>query len=83
MRSKALKARAFRGPDRMLECVGRLRSMRSGGQAQGAFQRQEGKGVGDGERLHEGSKALKGEPQERIRHEIRPAGSERMKVSGG
>jgi hypothetical protein len=47
------------------------------------FQRQEGNDAGDGERLHEGSKALKGEPQERIRHEIRPADSERMKVSRG
>jgi hypothetical protein len=48
-----------------------------------AFQHQEGNGAGDGERLHGRSKALKGEPQERIRHETRPAGSGRMKASGG
>jgi len=32
-------------------------------------------------RLHERRKALEGEPQERIRHEIRPAGSGRIKAS--
>jgi hypothetical protein len=34
-------------------------------------------------RLHERKKALKGEPQERIRHEIRPADVEWMKASRG
>jgi hypothetical protein len=48
-----------------------------------AFQRQEGNGAGDGELLHERSKALKGEPQERIRHETRPAGSGRIEASRG
>jgi hypothetical protein len=48
-----------------------------------AFQHHEGRGVGDGERLHGRSKALKGEPHERIRHETRPAGSGRIKASGG
>ena len=41
------------------------------------FERQEGNGAGDGVRLHGRSEALKVEPQERIRHEIRPAGSGR------
>jgi hypothetical protein len=48
-----------------------------------AFQHQEGNGAGDGERLHGRSKALKGEPQERIRHEKRPAGSGRIEASRG
>jgi hypothetical protein len=46
-------------------------------------QHQEGNGAGDGERLHERSNALKGEPQERIWHETRPAGSGRIKASRG
>jgi hypothetical protein len=45
-----------------------------------AFQRQEGNDAGDGERLHERSKALKGKPHERIWHETRPAGSGRTKA---
>jgi len=36
-------------------------------------QRQEGSGAGDGERLRERSKALKGESRKWIRYEIRPA----------
>jgi hypothetical protein len=48
-----------------------------------AFQHQEGNGAGDGERLHERRKALKGEPHERIWHETRPAGSGRIKASRG
>jgi hypothetical protein len=47
------------------------------------FQRQEGNGTGDGVRLRGRSKALKGEPHERIRHEIRPAGSGRTEASRG
>jgi hypothetical protein len=46
-------------------------------------QRQEGNGAGDGVRLHGRSKALKGEPHERIWHETRPAGSGRTKAPGG
>jgi hypothetical protein len=49
----------------------------------GVSERQEGTGAGDGERLHERSKALKGEPHERIWHETGPAGSGRMKASRG
>jgi hypothetical protein len=45
-----------------------------------APQRQEGNGTGDGVRLRGRSKALKGEPQERIRHETRPAGSGRIEA---
>jgi hypothetical protein len=56
---------------------------RDSGGTKKAFQHQEGNGAGDGERLHGRSKALKGEPQERIRHETRPAGSGRTKASGG
>lgn len=37
--------------------------------------RQEGNGVGNDGRLRGRRKALEGKPQERIRHEIRPAGS--------
>jgi hypothetical protein len=48
-----------------------------------ASQRQEGNGAGDGERLHGRSKALKGKPHERIRHETRPAGTGRNKAPGG
>jgi hypothetical protein len=47
------------------------------------LQRQEGNGAGDGCRLRERNKALKGEPQERIRHATRPAGSGRNEASGG
>jgi hypothetical protein len=47
------------------------------------FQRQEGNGAGDGVRLHGRSKALKGEPQERIRHETRPVGPGRTKTPRG
>jgi hypothetical protein len=46
-------------------------------------ERHEGNGAGDGVRLRERKKALEGEPQERIRHETRPAGSGRMKASRG
>jgi hypothetical protein len=46
-------------------------------------QRQEGNGAGDGVRLHGRSKALKGEPQERIWHETRPAGPGRTKTPRG
>jgi hypothetical protein len=63
--------------------VGCLHLACSGGQVRGAFQRQEGNGAGDGVRLHGRSNALEGEPQERIRHETRPAGSGRMKAPGG
>jgi hypothetical protein len=42
-------------------------------------QRQEGTGAGDGVRLRERSKALKGEPQERIWSETWPAGSVTVK----
>jgi hypothetical protein len=50
----------------------------------GRFQkRQEGNGAGDSVRLHGRRNALKGEPQERIRHETRPAGSKRIKASRG
>jgi len=38
-----------------------------------AGQRQEGSGTGDGERLRERRKALKGESRKWIRYEIRPA----------
>jgi hypothetical protein len=58
------------------------RSVRTSERLEG-FQRQEGTGAGDGVRLHGRSKALKGEPHERIRHETGPAGSGRMKASGG
>jgi hypothetical protein len=47
------------------------------------IQRQEGTGAGNGVRLRERSKALKGEPHERIRHETRSAGTGRMKTSRG
>lgn len=40
-------------------------------------------GAGDSVRLHERSNALKGEPQERIWHEIGPADSGRTKAPGG
>jgi hypothetical protein len=56
---------------------------RFSGDVRGHQKRQEGRGAGDGELLHERNKALKGEPQERIRHETRPAGSERIKASRG
>ena len=46
-------------------------------------QRQEGNGVGNCVRLRKRSNALKSEPQERIRHEIRPVGVGRNKASGG
>jgi hypothetical protein len=49
----------------------------------GCWQRQEGRGVGDGVRLRGRNKALEGEPHERIRHEIRPASSERKKAPRG
>jgi len=45
--------------------------------------RQEGSGIGDGIRLHERSKALKGEPHERIWHEIRPVSEGRNKAPRG
>jgi hypothetical protein len=48
-----------------------------------AWKRQEGSGAGNGVRLRGRNKALKGEPQERIRHETRPVGSGRMKAPGG
>jgi hypothetical protein len=47
------------------------------------FQRQEGNGAGNGVRLHGRSKALEGEPHERIWHETRSAGSGRMKAPRG
>jgi hypothetical protein len=56
---------------------------RFSGDVRGHQKRQEGRGAGDGELLHERNKALKGEPQERIRHEIGPAGSRWMKASRG
>jgi hypothetical protein len=87
--SKALKVRGVRKDhphgERLASarCFG-ARDGRSGlGRYGKAFQHQEGNDAGDGERLHERSKALKGEPQERIRHETRPAGSGRTEASGG
>jgi hypothetical protein len=47
------------------------------------LERHEGTAIGDDDRLHERRNALKGEPQERIWHEIGPAGLGRMKASGG
>jgi hypothetical protein len=49
----------------------------------GSQKHQEGNGAGDGERLRERNNALKGEPQERIWHEIGPADSGRKKASRG
>jgi hypothetical protein len=46
-------------------------------------ERQEGKDAGDGVRLRGRNKALKGEPHERIRPEIRLAGTGRHKAPGG
>jgi hypothetical protein len=81
--SKALKATEF-VEGRWKGAVARVSLFRQGRTAAismktvgSGLERQEGNGAGNGERLHEGSKALKGEPQERIRHEIRPAGSGR------
>lgn len=48
-----------------------------------AVQRQEGIDAGDGVRLRGRKKALEGEPHERIWHETRPAGPERVKASRG
>jgi hypothetical protein len=42
-----------------------------------------GTALEDSVRLRERKKALEGGPQERIRHETRPAGSRRMKAPGG
>jgi hypothetical protein len=69
--------RAWRGASALATANQRL------GRCETTFQRQEGNDVGDGERLHGRSKALEGEPHERIWHETRPAGSGRMKASGG
>jgi hypothetical protein len=49
----------------------------------GFFNDMRGSGAGDGVRLRGRKKALKGEPQERIRHETRPAGTGRIKASRG
>jgi len=54
----------------------------SGGVA-GRQKRREGSGVGNGVRLRERGKALKGEPHERIWHETRPAGVGRIEASRG
>lgn len=70
-RSKTLKAGAFvwRGLGRVMQargfglCDGHTQVCRA------LAQRHEGKGTGDGVRLREGKKALKGKPQERIRSE--------------
>jgi hypothetical protein len=49
----------------------------------GQTERQEGNGAGDGHRLPGRNKALKGEPQERDRHETRPGGFGRRKAPRG
>jgi hypothetical protein len=67
----------------LARCFGICDEKPAVGLARGVSERQEGRGVGDGARLHERSKALEGEPHERIWHETRPAGSGRMKASRG
>jgi hypothetical protein len=87
--SKALKTRGVKKAYPLWGWLGSARrfGVRDGsavlGKAGRAQQRQEGNGVGDGERLHGRSKALKGKPHERIWHETRPAGSGRIKASRG
>jgi hypothetical protein len=87
--SKALKTRGDKkasplwGSSGLARCFGTCDSSVVLGKVGRSSQRQEGNGAGDGERLHERSNALKGEPHERIRHETRPAGSRRIKAPGG
>jgi len=76
------KAQESHAPDASLNhCMGWRILARS--KTLKAWKRQEGKDAGDGVRLRGRNKALKGEPQERIRHETRPVGSERMKAPRG
>jgi hypothetical protein len=85
--SKALKVRGVRMifplGSRLGAALRRSRRLWVSGVGRKAFQRQEGTDAGDSVRLHGRSKALKGEPHERIRHETRPAGSGRIKAPGG
>jgi hypothetical protein len=67
--SKALKARVWYGTVALYGCVFACGGMVCGSWL-ASIQRQEGIGVGDGVRLRERKKALKGKPQERIWSEI-------------
>jgi hypothetical protein len=67
----------------LARCFGTRDGLAVLGQVGWSFQRQEGRGAGNGVQLHERRKALKGEPHERIWHETRPAGSGRFKASRG
>ena len=69
------------GADGMAHCFGGCDDRQRLGSVEGTSQRQEGNGAGDSVRLHGRNKASKGEPQERIRHETRPAGLGRTKTS--
>jgi hypothetical protein len=87
--SKALKARGVPtarpswDDGGSARCFGTRDGHRRLGRDGETFQRQEGIGAGDGVRLHGRNKALKGEPQERIWHETRPAGPGRTKTPRG